>query len=75
MICHKYCHTAFVFVHGSKKVHEMRTLVERLKQHAGAPFIQTLRHGFHYLNETQYTCCYPDSQRSSIHPLLCEHRV
>jgi hypothetical protein len=53
----------------------MRNVFERLKKHTGSPYIQTPHHGFHYLNEAQYTCCYPDSQQSSIHPLLCEHRT
>jgi hypothetical protein len=73
-ICHKYCHTAYVLIHGSKKIKDMHDVLERLKKHAGSPFIQTLRHGMRYLNETQYTCCYPDSHPSPIHPLLCEHR-
>jgi hypothetical protein len=74
-ICHEYCHTAFILMHGSKDAKTMRDVFQRLKKHAGSPFIQTPRHGLHYLNETQYTCCYPDSQPSPIHPLLCEHRT
>ncbi len=74
-ICHADCHTAFILIHGSKDAIKMRDVFQRLKKHAGSPFIQTSCHGLHYLNETQYTCCYPDSQRSPIHPLLCEHRT
>ncbi|CAF1215955.1 unnamed protein product [Rotaria sordida] len=73
-ICSKYCHTAYIFIHGCKDANEMHKLFKRLKNHTGSPFIQTPHHGMHYLNETQYTCCYPDSHPSSIHPLLCEHR-
>jgi hypothetical protein len=72
-ICHEYCHTAYILLHGSKDAKQMHDIFERLKKYAGSPFIQTPRHGMHYLNETQYTCCYPDSQPSPIHPLLCEH--
>ena len=36
-------------------------------------FAMTIDRGMHYLNETQYTCCYPDSQPSPIHPLLCQY--
>jgi len=73
MTCKSYCHTAFVLIHGSKNPKEMSDLFQRMKNHTGSPFIQTLSHGMHYLNETQYTCCYPDSQPSPIHPLLCQH--
>ncbi len=72
--CKKFCHTAFILIHGSKDVIKMRDVFQRLKAHVGSPFIQTPNKGWHYLNETQYTCCYPDSQPSPIHPLLCEHR-
>jgi hypothetical protein len=71
--CKQFCHTAFILIHGSKNATKMRDVFERLKKHAGSPFIQTPNEGMHYLNETQYTCCYPDSRPSSIHPLLCEH--
>jgi hypothetical protein len=71
--CKQYCHTAFVLIHGSKHPKTMGDLFQRLKNHTGSPFIQTRSHGMHYLNETQYTCCYPDSQPSPIHPLLCQH--
>ncbi|CAF0916722.1 unnamed protein product [Adineta ricciae] len=74
LTCDKYCHTAFIFVHGSKVYSEMHDVFQRLITHAGSPYIQTPSHGFHYLNETQFTCCEPDSQPSSIHPLLCEYR-
>lgn len=73
--CKEFCHTAFILLHGSKDAQELRRIFERLKQHAGAPFIQTPNDGLHYLNETQYTCCYPDSRTSPIHPLLCEHQA
>jgi hypothetical protein len=72
-ICKEYCHTAFILIHGTKDPDVLRELFERLKKHAGSPFIQTRNEGFHYLNETQYTCCYPDSKPSSIHPLLCQY--
>jgi hypothetical protein len=71
--CVKYCHTAYIFIHGSKSAIAMRDILNRLKKYAGSPFIQTPSNGMHYLNETQYTCCYPDSRQSKIHPLLCEH--
>ena len=73
--CEKYCHTAYIFIHGSKSATQMRDILNRLKNHTGSPFIQTPDNGMHYLNETQYTCCYPDSRPSSIHPLLCEHNI
>jgi hypothetical protein len=72
-ICNQYCHTAFILIHGSKLVSDLRGIFEDLKKHAGQPFIQTPNDGFHYLNETQYTCCYPDSEPSPIHPLLCQY--
>ncbi|CAF0787096.1 unnamed protein product [Adineta ricciae] len=71
--CTEFCHTAFILVHGSKNSTEMRDLFDRLKRHAGFPFIQTVNNGFHYLNQSEHSCCYPDSRPSSIHPLLCEH--
>ncbi|UJR23310.1 hypothetical protein I4U23_026325 [Adineta vaga] len=71
--CMKFCHTAYILVHGNKNSIEMNDLFKRLKKHSGSPFIQTMNNGFHYLNETKYTCCYPDSRPSPIHPLLCEH--
>jgi hypothetical protein len=73
-ICKEYCHTAFIIFHGSKILTEAMYTFERLKKHSGLPFIQTPDDGFHYLNETQYTCCYPDSQPSPIHPLICEYK-
>jgi hypothetical protein len=72
-ICKEFCHTAFILIHGSKSAGELRDVFERLKKHAGSPFIQTRDQGLHYLNETQYTCCYPDSEPSPIHPLLCQY--
>jgi hypothetical protein len=72
-ICKKICYNTFILIHGSKNATQMRNVFERLKKHAGSPFIQTSSQGMHYLNETQYTCCYPDSQPSSIHPLLCQY--
>ena len=71
--CKEFCHTAFILIHGSKNAQDMRQVFGRLKQHAGAPYIQTPNEGLHHLNESQYTCCYPDSRRSLIHPLLCEY--
>jgi hypothetical protein len=72
-LCKEFCHTAFILIHGSKDATRMRDVFERLKKHVGSPFIQTRDEGLHYLNETQYTCCYPDSQPSPIHPLLCQY--
>ena len=72
-ICQEFCHTAFILIHGSKDAVKMRGVFKRLKNYTGSPFIQTPRQGMHYLNETQYTCCYPDSQPSPIHPLLCQY--
>ncbi|CAF3576061.1 unnamed protein product [Rotaria socialis] len=74
-ICKTYCHTAYILIHGAKDPTDMANIIVRLKNHTGSPFVQTPKHGFHYLNETQYTCCYPDSHPSSMHPLLCEHRI
>jgi hypothetical protein len=71
--CEEFCHTAFIFFHGSKNIVDMKDVFERLKNRSGSPFIQTRDHGMHYLNETQYTCCYPDSRPSPIHPLLCQY--
>ena len=71
--CLKYCHSAFILPHGSKNPQDFQDIFKRLKKHAGSPYIQT-PNGMHYLNETQYTCCYPDSRPSSIHPLLCTYR-
>lgn len=71
--CLRYCHSAFILPHGSKNPNEFQAIFKRLKKHAGSPYIQTPNDGMHYLNETQYTCCYPDSRPSPIHPLLCEH--
>lgn len=71
--CKKYCHTAYFLIHGAKDPTQMHNLVEELKNYTGLPYIQTPKDGFHYLNETKYTCCYPDSRPSSIHPLICEH--
>lgn len=74
-ICKEFCHTAFILLHGGKDVKTMREVFERLKKHAGSPFIQTINDGMHYLNETQYTCCNPDSKPSRIHPLLCQYKT
>ncbi|UJR25606.1 hypothetical protein I4U23_006950 [Adineta vaga] len=71
--CKEYCHTAFMIMHGSKKASDAYHILKRLKKLRGLPFVQTREDGFHYLNETQYTCCYPDSQPSPIHPLICEY--
>jgi len=71
--CQEFCHTAFIIFHGAKNILEMRDVFQRLKKHVGSPFIQTPNEGIHYLNETQYTCCYPDSQPSPIHPLICQY--
>ncbi|UJR25605.1 hypothetical protein I4U23_006949 [Adineta vaga] len=74
LTCTSYCHTAFIFLHGSKVEKDLRDVFQRLKNHTGLPFIQTPANGFHHLNETQYTCCYPDSKPSPIHPLICEYK-
>lgn len=71
--CKLSCHNAFILVHGSKNATEMHNIFQRLKARAGFPFVQTQNHGFHYANQSQYTCCYSDSQLSTIHPLLCKH--
>lgn len=71
--CDKHCYTAYVLIHGSKRVAELRQIFQQLKKLVGSPYIQTQNHGFHYLNETQYTCCYPDSRPSTIHPLICQY--
>ncbi len=64
-ICHEYCHSGYIFIRGSEDANIIYKLVERLKRRAGSPFIQTSLDSLHYSNEIQYTCCYPDSQRSS----------
>lgn len=74
-ICDVYCHTAFIIIHGSKDATKMRNAFKLLKNHQGSPVIQTYSSGFHHLSETNYTCCYPDSQASTIHPLLCVHKT
>ena len=71
--CNEFCHTAFVVFHGSKRAEDLRALFQQVKKRVGSPYIQTTDHGFHHLNETRYTCCYPDSRPSPIHPLICEH--
>lgn len=71
--CTEFCHTAFILIHGSKRAEELRSIYQRVKKLRGSPYIQTTNNGFHYLNQSQYTCCYPDSRTSSIHPLICEH--
>ncbi|CAF4016796.1 unnamed protein product [Rotaria sp. Silwood1] len=70
--CQKYCHKVFILLHGGKQLNQMRNVFERLKTLAGSPPVLTENSGLHYLNETYYTCCYPGSRPSSIHPLLCE---
>ncbi|CAF0732458.1 unnamed protein product [Adineta steineri] len=72
--CSRYCHTAFVTLHGNKEANVSSALLTRLKANIGKPPIQTLgMGGMKYLNDTSATCCYPDSKPSPIHPLLCEH--
>ncbi|CAF3428488.1 unnamed protein product [Rotaria socialis] len=71
--CLADCHKVFILLHGGKELNQMRDVFNRLKKHAGSAFIQTENNNLHYLNETQYTCCYPSSRPSSIHPLLCEY--
>ncbi|CAF0732944.1 unnamed protein product [Adineta steineri] len=71
--CGKQCLNAFFIVHGLRDKKEMRNILKQIKNHTGLPYIQTNTEGFHYLNETNYTCCHPDSKPSSIHPLICEY--
>ncbi|CAF0916704.1 unnamed protein product [Adineta ricciae] len=71
--CGKSCHAAFMIIHGAKDASIARRSFKHLRKLKRLPFIQTPSHGFHYLNETQFTCCEPDSQPSSIHPLICEY--
>ncbi|CAF0732956.1 unnamed protein product [Adineta steineri] len=72
-ICREYCPTAYFIFHGGKTENQMRDTLDQIKNHTGLPYIQTNTEGFHYLNETNYTCCHPDSKPSSIHPLICEY--
>lgn len=73
--CTEFCHTAFVTLHGCKDAKISAALLTRLKANAGKPTIQLLgTGGMRHINDTTATCCYPDSKRSPIHPLLCEHR-
>ncbi|UJR34139.1 hypothetical protein I4U23_021546 [Adineta vaga] len=73
--CSEFCHTAFVTLHGSKDAPTSAALLTRLKANAGKPTVQLLgMGGMRHINDTTATCCYPDSKRSPIHPLLCEHR-
>jgi len=72
--CERYCHTVFITLHGCKEPPISAALLTRLKANAGKPTVQTLgMGGMKYLNDTNITCCYPDSKPSPIHPLLCEH--
>jgi hypothetical protein len=72
--CTKYCHTAYVTLHGCKEHKVSAALLTRLKANAGKPAIQTFgAGGMRHINDTSVTCCYPDSKPSPIHPLLCEH--
>ncbi len=72
--CSKYCYTAFVTLHGCKEHLVSAALLTRLKANVGKPTIQLPgMGGMTYMNNTNATCCYPDSKRSPIHPLLCEH--
>lgn len=71
--CSQFCHTAFLILHGSKLKNHTMNVLSQLKRFKGAPYIQTKDHGFHYPNETDFTCCYPDSKPSAIHPLICEY--
>ncbi|UJR24649.1 hypothetical protein I4U23_006023 [Adineta vaga] len=72
--CSKYCHTVFLTLHGSKEARTSAALLERLKKMRGKPTVQTLgMGGLYHLNDTNITCCYPDSKPSPIHPLLCKH--
>ena len=72
--CDRYCHTAFVTLHGSKDAQTSAAPLTRLKTHVEEPVIQASgMGGVKYINDSSVTCCYPDSKPSPIHPLLCEH--
>ncbi|CAF0750270.1 unnamed protein product [Adineta ricciae] len=74
--CTRYCHTVFITLHGSKDAPISAALLERLKTMRGKPTVQTPgMGGLYHLNDTRYSCCYPDSKPSSIHPLLCQHNL
>ena len=76
MNCTRYCHTAFITLHGSKELKDSSELLVRLKANAGKPALQLPgMGGMRHLNDTSVTCCYPDSKPSPIHPLLCEHSL
>ena len=73
--CSNYCHTVFLTLHGSKDAETSAALLKRLITMKGKPTLQTRgMGGLHYINDTSVTCCYPDSQPSPLHPLLCKHR-
>lgn len=74
--CSKYCHTVFITLHGSKDAPISAALLERLKTMRGKPTVQTPgMGGLYHLNDTRFSCCYPDSKPSPIHPLLCQHNL
>ncbi|CAF1098712.1 unnamed protein product [Adineta ricciae] len=73
--CTEFCHTAFITLHGCKDAKISAALLTRLKANAGKPTVQLFGiGGMRHINDTTATCCYPDSKRSPIHPLLCEHQ-
>ncbi len=73
--CTRYCHTVFLTLHGCKEAIVSAKLLERLKTMKGKSTLQTMgMGGLFHVNDTSVTCCYPDSEPSPIHPLLCKHR-
>ena len=72
--CSRYCHTVFVTLHGCKEPTVSSKVLSALKANVGKPTVQTYgMGGLKHINDTNATCCYPDSKPSPIHPLLCEH--
>ena len=63
-------------IHGCKDPDVAAHILNRLKANIGKPVVQTSgTGGMKHINDRNATCCYPDSQPSSLHPLLCEHKI
>ncbi|CAF0806312.1 unnamed protein product [Adineta steineri] len=72
--CSQYCHTVFLTLHGSKDAEVSASLLKRLIKLKGTPTLQTRgMGGLYHVNDTKVTCCYPDTEPSPLHPLLCKH--
>lgn len=74
--CTKHSRFVYITLHGSKEVEASKGISQILKANVSKPVVLSPGiDGLTYLNNTNRTCCDPDSTPSRIHPPICIHDI